>query len=117
LPPWTIDDIASLARKLGVAAALDTNGLAAEDVDSVLHVLGERADGNPLYGRYLSRGLLSGLKAGDIDDPELWLDGSPVIHSDIAVYYKHLYRTANNQAQAIADIFGVIDFAVTEDDL
>ncbi len=112
LPPWNKDDLTSLARNLGVGSALENSKIEAEEITSVLHVLADRADGNPLYARYLSRGLISGLKTGAIEDPELWLNDAPVMNSDIAVYYSYLYRTASTQAQAVADILAVMDFAI-----
>jgi hypothetical protein len=117
LPPWSTDDLTSLARNLGVATALENSGVETKEITSLFHVLSDRADGNPLYARYLSRGLISGLRTGTIEDPELWLNDAPVINSDVAVYYGYLYRTASTHAQAVADILAVIDFAVTEDDL
>src|SRR5213076_918660 len=113
LSPWLPDDLAALADRHGVPRALAAVGVT--DTDDVAHVrdaFAERADGNPLYARYLARGLVAGLQDGTIVSPIDWLAGAPVIAGDVAVYYAHLYRSAGADAQAIADVLGVIDFAV-----
>ncbi|MCK4822430.1 hypothetical protein KA005_42090, partial [bacterium] len=88
-----------------------------EELDRILKTLAIRSAGNPLYVRYLCRGLIGGLESGIISNPEDWLLESPDIGGDIAVYYKHLYGNILSQAQGIADLFGVIDFSVTESEL
>jgi len=77
----------------------------------------DRADGNPLYARYLARGLIAGIQDATITTPEDWIAVAPLIAGDVAAYYAYLYRSASAQAQAIADLVGVIDFAVTEGEL
>ena len=42
---------------------------------------------------------------------------SPAIEGNIAAYYQYLYANAIDEAKAIADLFGAIDFSVTENDL
>ena len=116
--PWSKKEIFGLADTLGVPAALDTVNLRDEDRrGAIMDLLAERTEGIPLHARYLGRGLAEGLLAGIIADPLEWLSASPVIQGDIARYYQHLYDSAGAQAQAIADVLGVIDFSVTEPEL
>jgi hypothetical protein len=115
IPPWEAPDVIALARLHGVLRALATAGIA--DDSSVLASLAERAEGNPLYTRYLSVGLVNALGAGEIADPIAWLAQAPVIHGEIEAYYSHLYELSAAKAQAIADIFGLLDFGVTEAEL
>ncbi len=118
VPPWQPPDLAALADRHGVSRGLAAVGVtAADDLASVRDALAERAEGNPLYARYLSRGLVAGLKDGSVTSPHEWIATAPAISGDVAVYYAHLYRSASVQAQAVADVLGVIDFAVTEAEL
>lgn len=118
LPSWLPRDLEALAERHGVTPALAAVAVTDEDdVARVRCALADRADGNPLYARYLARGLVAGLQDGTIASPVDWIAEAPVIAGDVAVYYAHLYRTASAQAQAIADLLGVIDFAVTEGEL
>ena len=118
IPRWPTQDIEALALRHGVRNALTTAAILEEhQITEVLVLLCERADGSPLLARYLARGLVEGLRDGTIDNPADWLVDIPVVDGDIAVYYEYLYRTASQEAQAIADILGVIDFSVSEGDL
>lgn len=118
VPPWTAVDLAALADRLGLTGALTNVGVTDDrGIAEIRDALGERADGNPLYARYLTRALVAGLHDGTITSPSEWVAGAPIIAGDIAVYYAHLYRSASAQAQAIADLLGVIDFAATESEL
>ena len=40
-----------------------------------------------------------------------------MVAGDIDVYYAYLYQTASQEAQAIADVLGLIEFSVSETDL
>jgi hypothetical protein len=118
MPPWIAPDLEALADRHGVTHALAAVGMTNEhDVVRVRASLAERADGNPLYARYLVRGLVTGLQDGTIASPHDWIAEAPAIAGDVAVYYAHLYRAASAEAQAIADLLGAIDFAVTEGEL
>jgi hypothetical protein len=118
VPPWSEADIAELAKLHGAVSTLKVSGINEDEkINELLSLLSQRADGNPLYAHYLARGLTLGLREGVITNPVEWLSGVPIIAGDIAVYYEHLYRKASAEAQAIADLMGVIDFAVTENDL
>lgn len=118
LPPWLPEDLAALADRHGVTRALNAVGVTdIDDLGRIRDALAEKADGNPLYARYLARGLVAGLQDGTIGSPDDWIAEAPAIAGDIALYYDHLYRAASAQAQAIADLLAVIDFAVTESEL
>ena len=114
LAAWSGQEIEGLAVALGVSVALDDVGLFEEEQHrSVFDALAERSEGNPLYARYLSRALVGELHLGRIVSPVEWLESAPVIDGDISRYYMHLYSSASREAQAIADVLGVLDFAVT----
>jgi hypothetical protein len=118
VPPWAIEDLVEIARRHGVDDALKSAGFGDDDArGACLTHLGERADGNPLYARYLARAMIDGLGSGEIDAPDAWLASNPAIEGDIAKYYAHLYANASAQAQSIADLFGSIDFSVSEGEL
>jgi hypothetical protein len=118
MPAWLAPDVAALARRLGIERALVTFGIPnEEELNRVLATLAERADGNPLYARYLVLGLLAELQDSPGTNPRDWLTEAPLISGDIAVYYAHLYKTESIQGQAIADLLAAIDFAVSETDL
>ena len=115
---WPANDIEALATRYGVLDAIRAAGIADDDESArILSRLSERADGNPLFARYLSRALVQGLRDGAILNPLDWLADVPAINGDIAIYYEYLYRAASREAQAIADVLGVIDFSITESDL
>lgn len=115
---WPANEIEALATQHGVLDAIRGAGIVDDDQSSrILSRLSERADGNPLFARYLARGLRQGLRDGSILNPVDWLAEVPATHGDIAIYYEYLYRAASREAQAIADVLGVIDFSITESDL
>ncbi|MDO9067909.1 MAG: ATP-binding protein [Deltaproteobacteria bacterium] len=118
LPSWDTQDSIALARLHGVDQALKNIGVSdLLQVESILQLLAERSDGNPLYTKYLSRGLVIGLNAGSITDSYEWLQDTPEIQGNIAIYYKHLYENIIDDAKAVADLFGTIDFSVSESEL
>jgi len=118
VPRWEKADAIQLAQLHGVGHAFAEASISDKaEVQELLELLAERSDGNPLYIRYLSNGIVSGLQAGTIVNPRDWLDTNPVIAGDIAVYYQHLYNNVTDQAQSIADLLGTVDFSVTEADL
>ena len=115
IPPWSASEITALAHYLGVESALTC--AKEHNVQSILKMLSERSEGNPLYATYLSRGLTDGLELGVITDATEWLQDAPIIDGDIAVYYAYLYQHASKITQDIADVLGVIDFGISEADL
>lgn len=118
IPPWSSEELVELSNCHGVEAALRRFGITdTKAVANVLEDLCTRADGSPLYARYLSQGLVNGIGNGTITSPSSWLNEIPATSGNIAVYYAHLYNTISNDAQIIADVIGVIDFSVSSDDL
>lgn len=118
VPRWSQEDLEAIADLHGVSSALVAAGvIGPEDISRIRASLAERADGNPLYVRYLTRGLVAGVKDGSIASPIEWIVEAPAIEGDVTTYYGHLYARANEQAQSIADVIGVIDFSVSEQDL
>lgn len=114
LAAWSSQEIKGLAVALGVSDALGDVGLDEEEQrQNVFETLAERSEGNPLYTRYLSLALVRELHSAKIVSPTEWLESAPVIEGDIFRYYQHLYDSASKEAQAIADVLGVLDFAVT----
>ncbi|MDX8123113.1 ATP-binding protein [Janthinobacterium sp. GMG2] len=115
---WSAEEVTSFGCKLGVHDALTDAGIV-DDVrrNDIFFILAMRSEGNPLYARYLCRGLVDGLLSADIVDPGAWLTSAPEINGDIALYYQYLYSRSSIEAQAIADVFGVLDFSVSEADL
>lgn len=118
LPPWSQEDTIGLARVLSVPRALAAAGFTDDDdITETLKILAAHSDGNPLYARYISDGLIGGMQAGLVDSPNDWLRSTPNIEGNIAIYYQHLYANISNEAKGIADIFGTIDFSISEVDL
>lgn len=118
IDPWAKPEILELARSHGLNAALDAAHVLDENARSaVFDRLFERSEGNPLYVRYLSRGLVEGLSTGIVLNPLDWLTATPTIQGDIAQYYRHLYESISTDGKAIADIVGVLEFSVNETEL
>ena len=114
--PWPKAEVLKLAQSHGVDAALESAHLL-EQRGSILERLFDRSEGNPLYVRYLSCGLVEGLNEGVIENPLEWMNAVPTISGDIARYYKYLYELIRKEAKAIADIVGVLEFSVTKEEL
>ena len=117
LPKWNNDEVVALAKLHGVMRAFSIARIDGEDAIAALSILAEKSDGNPLYSRYLATGLVSGLAEGSIHTPADWLNGSPQLKGDIALYYSHLYKSASREAKSFADLLGVIEFSVSESEL
>lgn len=118
ISPWEKAEVLELARSHGLNTSLDAAHILEEDWrKTILNHLFERSEGNPLYARYLSRGLVEGLATGVISEPLDWLSATPSIQGDIALYYRHLYNSISQDAKAIADIVGVLEFSVNESEL
>jgi hypothetical protein len=114
IPRWDAPDVMALAERHGIKSALESTGVTDDEVFArVMDALVQRADGNPLYTHYLSNGLVAGLRNGSITNARDWLIDNPAIAGNIAVYYAHLYQSASQEAQVVADLLGVIDFSVT----
>lgn len=115
VPQWSTLEITGLAKKLGIEKMIMDEGF--ESNNHIFDILSERSEGNPLYATYLTKELINRHELGKITSPEEWLQEAPVISGNIAKYYSHIYKHANDAAKAIADLLGVLDFGVSEDDL
>ena len=115
LSPWENNDIEELCNIHKVKDTLIS--LKINGTDEVLNDLAEKIDGNPLYATYLSKALVSGLNAGEVNSPKDWIQSVPDTEGDIEVYYSYLYEKLLKDVQAIADLLGVIEFSVTEAEL
>ena len=115
---WHYEEIFSLCEKHGVLDAFEAVAIHHQDErDELLTLLATKSEGNPLYTRYLSVGLVDGLQSGLIQSPYEWLSLAPALKGDITRYYRHLHQTASGNARPVADLLGVLDFAVTEAEL
>lgn len=114
--PWSSEEVKELATIQGLGTTLVEVNLQEKEND-VMQMLARRSEGNPLYARYLSFGLVEGLLSGVIIEPLDWLREVPDLNGDITHYYGHLYLLVGKQAQAIADLMGVMDFSVTESEI
>jgi len=118
LQAWQREEIFSLCDKHGVSQAFESVAISDQgERDELLTLLASKAQGNPLYTRYLSVGLVEGLKSGRIQAPHEWLSSAPVLDGDITRYYQHLNLTASRNTIPVANILGVLDFSVTEAEL
>ena len=118
VPAWSAIDVIALANLSNIKHFLEIAGIKDDrESNRFLTLFAQRTEGNPLYARYLINNLISDIRNGDINDLQDWLSKAPVIAGDIAVYYKHLYSRISQQAQIIADLFGIIDFAISENEL
>lgn len=118
LPAWQREEIISLCDKHGVSQAFEDVAICDQgERDELLTLLASKAQGNPLYTRYLSVGLVEGLKSGRIQAPHEWLSSAPALDGDITRYYQHLNLTASRNTIPVANILGVLDFSVTEAEL
>lgn len=118
VPGWELDEVTALANNLGVPSALESSGLG-DTVDGFLEQLLERSEGNPLYATFLCRQTLAGITANAAFDPVSALREAPLIDGQISRYYKYLLDglEKGNTTDIIADLLGLIDFGVTEEDL
>ncbi|WP_338474838.1 hypothetical protein [Pseudomonas khavaziana] len=118
LQAWQREEIFSLCDKHGVPQAFEDVAINDPgEQDELLTLLASKAQGNPLYTRYLSVGLVDGLKSGRIQGPHEWLSSAPALDGDITRYYRHLNLTASRSTVPVANILGVLDFSVTEAEL
>jgi hypothetical protein len=118
MPPWRSIEIAALARRLGVPSALRDVGLG-ESVRAFLDQLHERSEGNPLYATFLCRQTLERIAKGVVFDPIADLRDAPLTGGNISRYYDYLLNGAEAGAATVpvAELLGLIDFALTEEEL
>lgn len=118
MPAWRFGEVAALARRLRIPDALRNSGLGGS-VKQFLEELHGRSEGNPLYATFLYRQTLERIAAGGAFDPIADLRDAPLTGGDISVYYDYLLRgaEAGGVTGPVAELLGLIDFAVTEDEL
>jgi hypothetical protein len=113
MPPWEGEEVWALAEQLHLPERLHELGY---DAGEVRPTLVDRAEGNPLYATFLIRGLMEAVEHGE-ELPHDWLEATPALQGNIANYYEHLYAGETPDLQIVAEVLGVIDFAVTEGEL
>jgi len=118
VPGWELAEVTALSNNLGVPSALNSVGLG-DTVDGFLEQLLERSEGNPLYATFLCRQTLAGINASAAFDPVSSLRDAPLIDGQISRYYRYLLNglEKGNTTDVVADLLGLIDFGVTEEDL
>jgi hypothetical protein len=118
VPGWELEEVTALANNLGVPSALTSVGLG-DTIDGFLEQLLERSEGNPLYATFLCRQTLAGITANAAFDPVSALREAPLIDGQISRYYTYLLGglEKGNTTDVVADLLGLIDFGVTEEDL
>ena len=117
LPDWELEDLITLARLYRVGDTLESVGIPEKESIKLLSLLAKKAEGNPLYARYLSKSFEIKLSEGEIESPYDWLNDAPKLEGNISSYYKYLFASASRQTMAIGDLFGVLDFSVTKTEL
>ena len=115
VPVWEFDDTKALSDRLGLSSSLSTYS---DDTERIIVQLHERSEGNPLYATFLAGELINRINRGEAFDVRKYLTESPEIHGDISCYYAHLMKTTQSKITPIVpEILGLVDFAVTEQDL
>ncbi|WP_257460656.1 ATP-binding protein [Archangium lipolyticum] len=114
LPNWSLEEIWNLAERYGLLQLLEQVRI---EPSSLVKTIAERSEGSPLYATFLMRELLARVRTGELLDPQQWCVSVIPLQGDINHYYGYLYQHAERIAQSVADILGVIDFAVTESEL
>lgn len=115
VPLWDFDDTKALSDRLGLSSILNSHF---DDLNRIIVQLHERSEGNPLYATFLARELIAQIDRGIAFDIYEFLTESPEIHGDISCYYAHVTKTTQSEmAPIVAEIIGLVDFAVTEQDL
>lgn len=115
IPEWTIEDTTELCKLYQLDSLFNDHGITNQDEIFVL--VAQKSDSIPLYARYLCKGLASNLKENPTEKPEDWLNKLPSIQGDIKIYYKYLYEQISDKAHFVADLFAVIEFAISETEL
>jgi hypothetical protein len=118
MPTWRFGEVAALTRRLGVPSAIRAVGLRGS-VKGFLEQLHERSEGNPLYATFLCRQTLERIARGGVFDPVVELRDAPLTGGDISRYYSYLLRgaEAGDATGIIAELLGLVDFALTEEEL
>ncbi|MHA3104534.1 ATP-binding protein [Acinetobacter sp. ANC 3791] len=115
IPKWTVEDTIELCKLYELDSLFNDHGITNQD--EIFTLVAHKSDSIPLYARYLCKGLISNLKENPTEKPEDWLNKLPSIQGDIKIYYKYLYEQISDKAYFVADLFSVIEFAITENEL
>jgi len=115
IPKWTIEDTIELCKLYELDSLFHDHGIT--NHDEIFTLIAQKSDSIPLYARYLCKGLILNLKENPTEKPDDWLNKLPSIHGDIKIYYKYLYEQISEKAYFVADLFAVIEFAITENEL
>lgn len=115
IPDWTLQDTIELCKLHELDTLFSEHGI--ENHNEIFSLVAQKANSIPLYARYLCKGIISNLKQNPTEKPEDWLNQLPIINGDIKVYYKYLYEKISDEGRFVADLFAVIEFAITKDEL
>ena len=110
VPGLTRSELAELAAALGMPN--DSEDPAATEF---LDALEERAGGNALYATYLCREIMRDPSRSERAAASV--RSMPAFDGTLANYYQHLWRSLEQQAWWVAEVVGVVDFAVSRDEL
>lgn len=110
VPGLTRTELAKLAVALGMPN--DPEDPAATEF---LVALEERAGGNALYATYLCREVMRDPSRSE--HAAASVRSLPAFDGTLANYYQHLWRSLEQQSWWVAEVIGVVDFAVSRDEL
>lgn len=110
VPGLTRSELAKLAGALGMPN--DPEDPAAREF---LDALEERAGGNALYATYLCREVMR--EPSRSEHAAASVRSMPAFDGTLASYYQHLWRSLEQQTWWVAEVIGVVDFAVSRDEL
>lgn len=114
VPKWSNDDMLKLFELHEIGAVVQMIGFEPSDF---LEALAVKADGSPLFGRYLAEGFKSAYGGSDFGNPMDWLAEMPAIDGDIRQYYEYLYSKASADGYAVADVLAFTDFSISASEL
>lgn len=110
VPGLTRPELADLAATLGMPTGPDQG-----DSDAIVGVLEQRSGGNALYATYLCREVLR--DPAGAENAAAAMFRLPPFDGTLANYYQHLWSSLERQAWWAAEVIGVVDFALTRDEL
>ncbi|MEI5674971.1 MULTISPECIES: hypothetical protein [unclassified Nocardioides] len=121
VPGLTRSELKALAGRLGMRVRVDRNGTDGSDrvqrdeAKEVLDALVDRSGGNALYATYLCRETLR--DPAHVENPATAILGLPSFDGTLLNYYQHLWSSLEPRTWWVAEVIGVIDFAVTREEL
>ena len=118
LPPWSRDEVATLANNLGLRQALDSVGIGG-DGGNLVAAIAEKSAGNALYATYLCREVLRSLNEAQAGqalplDVVVSVEDLPPFDADLRGYYQWLLEAlvAETGTPWLAEMLAAIDFAL-----